>query len=199
MADLTTGFRFIPGAAALLGGVVATVLAVSAAQADIYKYIDSDGVLHFTNVPISSGYELFIKENPPETDSFSDKYDFYIVQASRAHDIDFSLLKAIIKAESNFNPKAVSHKGAKGLMQIMPSNYEHLKIEDPFDPRQNIMGGAHYLKRLLQQFDGKLPLALAAYNAGPGAVDRYNNRIPPYPETENYIKRVMNFYHRLNR
>jgi soluble lytic murein transglycosylase-like protein len=201
MDGLATKIRYRLGTTLFfwVATVMVLVLTAPAVRADIYKFIDSQGVLHFTNVPISSGYELFIKEKPQETESFSDKYDFYIIQASRAHNIDFSLLKAVIKAESNFNPKAVSHKGAKGLMQIMPGNYKKLEIEDPFDPHQNIMGGARYLKLLLQQFEGKLPLALAAYNAGPGAVGRYNNRIPPYPETQNYIKRVMNFYHLLSR
>ncbi len=163
--------------------------------ADIYKYIDSNGVLHFTNVPVTSDYTVFVKERPLDTDIYysSDKYDRVISRASKKHGIDFPLLKAMIKVESNFNPKAVSKKGAKGLMQIMPMNYKTLNIKDPFNPWENIMGGTRYFKQLLNRFDGKLPLALAAYNAGPRTVERYK-MIPPYPETEKYVEKVMKYY-----
>ncbi len=180
-----------------------SALGASPAAADIYRYIDKNGVCHFTNVPVSSGYEIFIKEEPGGEDDgevyTSDKYDHFILQASRKHGLDFSLIKALIKVESNFNPKAVSRKGAKGLMQIMPENYSALNITDPFSPWENIMGGSCYLKEMLNRFDGNLSLALAAYNAGPGAVDQYNRMIPPYPETEDYVKKVLNYYHALNR
>ncbi|MFZ5571884.1 MAG: transglycosylase SLT domain-containing protein [Thermodesulfobacteriota bacterium] len=171
-------------------------------RADIYRYIDANGVSHFTNVPVSSGYEIFIKEEPAEEETVddyysTDKYDHLILQASRRHGLDFSLIKALIKVESNFNPRAISKKGAKGLMQIMPVNFDTLNISDPFSPWENIMGGTHYLKSMLTRFDGKLPLALAAYNAGPAAVDLYK-RIPPYPETEDYVRKVMNYYHAMN-
>lgn len=163
-------------------------------RADIYKYIDSNGVLHFTNIPISSGYQLYIKEKPKETMASSDDtFDHYISEASRHYGLDFFLIKAMIKVESGFNPKAVSKKGAKGLMQIMPFNFDRLHVIDPFDPKENIMGGAMYIKQLLLQYKGRLPLALAAYNAGPNAVNRYK-RIPPYRETENYVKKVMKHY-----
>lgn len=162
--------------------------------ADIYKYIDSNGVLHFTNIPISSGYQLYIKEKPKETmGSSDDTFDHYISEASRHYGLDFFLIKAMIKVESGFNPKAVSKKGAKGLMQIMPFNFDRLQVIDPFDPKENIMGGAMYIKQLLLQYKGRLPLALAAYNAGPNAVNRYK-RIPPYRETKNYVKKVMKHY-----
>jgi len=169
-------------------------------RADIYKYIDSEGVLHFTNMPTSSGYELYIKEHPEKDlePDVSDKYDRFIRVASEKHGIDFFLVKAMIKAESDFNPWAVSRKGAMGLMQIMPYNFDILKINDPFDPWENIRGGTRYLKFLMNRFDGKLPLALAAYNAGPGVVDKYNS-IPPYSETENYVNKVMKFYNQLSR
>ena len=172
---------------------------ISILHADIYRYIDSNGVLHFTNVPVSSGYQLYIEEHP-ERDSkpkVLDKYDRLIRFASKRHGIDFLLVKAMIKAESNFDPWAVSGKGAMGLMQIMPHNFNLLKINDPFNPRENILGGTRYLKALMKRFDGKLPLALAAYNAGPSVVDRYR-RIPPYTETENYVKKVMMFYNQLS-
>jgi soluble lytic murein transglycosylase-like protein len=174
-------------------------------HADIYKYIDSKGVLHFTNMPTSSGYEIYIKEkpdineNPEKTSVFfvSSAYDDFIKQACETHGIDVFLVKAMIKVESDFNNWAISKKGAKGLMQIMPDNYKKLKIENPFNPWENIMGGTKYMKMMMERFDGKLPLALAAYNAGPTVVDRFNS-IPPYSETENYVKKVMEYYNLLN-
>lgn len=167
----------------------------SPALADIYMYIDSMGVLHFTNTPTSSDYKLYIKERPkprppPHT---TKKFDPFIREASDKHGIEFYLLKALIKVESDFNPTAVSRSGALGLMQIMPDNVEAFNIKDPFDPWQNIMGGAGYLRQLLQRFDGKLPLALAAYNAGPTVVEQFR-RVPPFKETEEYVKKVMTYY-----
>lgn len=161
-------------------------------HADIYKYVDEEGVLHFTNVPTSSGYKLFMRENPSKKTNIysSSKYDHLISEASIKHGVSFNLLKALIKVESNFNPKAVSKAGAMGLMQIMPGNFDALKITNPFNPRENILGGTLYLKQLIIRFDGKLPLALAAYNAGPNTVERYK-RIPPIKETENYVKKIM--------
>ena len=125
-----------------------------------------------------------------------DKYDHFIMAASERHGIEFPLLKAIIKAESDFNPKAVSKKGAKGLMQIMPFNFKALKINDPFDPWENIMGGTTYFKQLLDRFEGKLKLALAAYNAGPQRVEE-SGSIPPIKETEEYVRRVIKYYRSL--
>ena len=163
------------------------------AYADIYMYIDSNGVLHFTNAPTTSQYRLYIKERPNRTES-SNAYDSLIGEASQLFDLSFSLLKAMIKVESNFDSKAVSKSGAMGLMQIMPKNIKILKIRDPFDPRDNIMGGATYLKEMIERFNGRLPLALAAYNAGPSTVARYN-AIPPIKETEDYVKKVMKYFY----
>jgi hypothetical protein len=164
-------------------------------KADIYKYIDSNGVLHFTNMPVSNDYHVFVRERPSKSLILysSEKFDRYISQASKKYMIDFPLLKAVIKVESDFNPRATSKKGAKGLMQIMPQNYKTLNIKDPYNPRENIMGGARYLRRLMNKYNGRLPLALAAYNAGPSTVDRYR-RIPPYKETKNYVEKVMKYY-----
>ena len=169
--------------------------AVSPLYADIYTYIDSQGVLHFTNVPTSSNYELYIRERParPLNSYTTDQYDHLIATASKKHGIAFALLKALIKIESDFNPLAISSAGAKGLMQIMPDNIKALKIKNPFNPWENIMGGSRYLKQLIKRFDGKLPLALAAYNAGPNIVERYQ-RIPPFKETEDYVEKVMKYY-----
>jgi soluble lytic murein transglycosylase-like protein len=165
------------------------------AQADIYIYIDSNGVMHFTNTPTSSNYKVFMRETPsrPRTSPNSANYDDIIALAAETTGLSFSLLKAVIHVESYFNPRAVSKKGALGLMQIMPGNLNSLQITDPFDPQENVMGGARYLKSMLEQFDGQLPLALAAYNAGPTAVIRYND-IPPFPETKDYVQKVMRFF-----
>jgi len=164
-------------------------------HADIYMYRDQNGVFHFTNVPTSPKYQLFLKERDPEPSNTRSTtcYDHLITQASALHGVSFSLLKAVIKAESGFNPKAVSKKGAMGLMQIMPDNFKMLNISDPFDPWENIMAGSQYLKEMLNRYKGTLRLALAAYNAGPGAVDQYNG-IPPYPETQQYIQQVLKYY-----
>jgi soluble lytic murein transglycosylase len=166
-------------------------------EADIYRYIDENGVMHFTNVPTSSiqNYKLFLKEKPQITHRYSTKkYDELISDASERHGVSFSLLKAIIKAESDFDPHAVSKKGATGLMQIMPENFKPLGIRDPFDPWENINAGARYFKQMYDRFKGKLALSLAAYNAGPTAVDRYKT-IPPYEETEEYVRRVLKYYY----
>jgi soluble lytic murein transglycosylase-like protein len=164
--------------------------------ADIYMYLDSDGILHFTNTPTSSHYKLYIKEKPKKSaaEAAMDRYDHIIEEAAYISGTSFALIKAMIRAESNFDPTAVSKKGAKGLMQIMPKNYDALNIDDPFDPRENIIGGSMYIQQMLDRYDGKLPLALAAYNAGPAAVDR-SRGIPPIKETEEYVKKVMNYYY----
>ncbi len=175
----------------------------TSAYADIYKYIDKEGVIHFTNVPTNPSYDyrVFIKDNQKQTSKprlslySSNAYDHMITEASKKHGVSFPLLKAVIKAESDFDPNAVSSAGALGLMQIMPENVKAFNMKDPFDPGENILAGTRYFKKLLERFDGKLDLALAAYNAGPGTVDSCKG-IPPYKETEDYIERVMKyFYH----
>lgn len=120
-----------------------------------------------------------------------------VEQASRAHGVDGALVHAVIFAESSYDPKAVSPAGASGLMQLMPGTARHYGVEDLFDPEQNVHGGVRHLKGLLDRFDGDLELALAAYNAGAGAVIRAGNRVPPYPETARYVPRVLGHYHRL--
>ncbi|MEJ2099881.1 MAG: lytic transglycosylase domain-containing protein, partial [Desulfobacterales bacterium] len=152
---------------------------ISSVHADIYMYIDENGVMHFTNTPTSNqhDYKVYIKERASISAKFSttDKYDHFISDASREFGVDSRLLKAMIKAESDFDPRAISKKGAMGLMQIMPENFKMLNLRNPFDPWENIKAGARYFKALHERFNGKLALSLAAYNAGPTAVDRYKN------------------------
>lgn len=177
--------------------LLASIVLVFPVQADIFRYLDENGVMHFTNAPTSSiqKYRLFLKEKPVITRRYStEKYDNLISDASERYDVSFPLLKAIIKAESDFDPLVVSKKGATGLMQIMPQNFKSLGIKDPFDPWQNINAGARYFKQMFDRFNGKLSLSLAAYNAGPTAVDRYKT-IPPYEETEEYVRRVLKYYY----
>lgn len=177
---------------------VSIVLLAPGALADIYRYIDENGVMHFTNAPTSSSreFKLFLKERRQSAPSWyhSEKYDDQITKASERFGVSFPLLKAIIKAESDFDAQAVSKKGAMGLMQIMPQNFKPLGLKDPFDPTQNINAGARYFRQLYDRFNGKLALSLAAYNAGPTAVDRYQT-IPPYEETEEYVRRVLRYYY----
>lgn len=184
----------MPAAVAL---ILLLMQAAAPVFADIYMYLDSDGILHFTNTPTSSHYKLYIKEKPkkiPDAQGTTSKYDHIISEAAYTSGISFALIKAMIQVESNFDPAAVSHKGAVGLMQIMPDNLDAFEIEDPFDPRENIMGGSLYFRRLMARYEGQLPLALAAYNAGPTMVDRYRG-VPPIRETEEYVKKVMKYYY----
>ena len=183
--------------------IITLFVCIPSARSDIYVYRDNTGVRHFTNTPTSPKYRLYMKNIPVRyfesnlggrfsTNFNPDQYDHLILKASLAHDIDFSLLKSIIKVESNFDCYAVSQKGAKGLMQIMPENFSFLNIRNPFDPEENIMGGTLYFKQMLEKFN-KIELALAAYNAGPSMVGKYNG-IPPISETKGYIKKVMSHY-----
>lgn len=169
----------------------------SLCHADIYKYVDAEGVIHLTNVPTESNvpYVLVMKEKRVIIQLGGDvsSYDDLITRTSEKYKVDPALVKAVIKAESNFNHKAVSPVGAKGLMQLMPSTAAALQVKDSFHPENNIDGGVRYLRYLMNLFNGNLPLVLAAYNAGENAVIRYNYSIPPYRETQTYVKRVLNY------
>jgi soluble lytic murein transglycosylase-like protein len=170
----------------------------AAGYADIYKYVDDEGVIHLTNVPTDSNlpYVLLIREKrvhfSTNISQNITKYDSLIMQSCEKYKMDPALIKAVIKAESNFNHQAVSPKGARGLMQLMPATASALQVQDAFHPQSNVEGGVRYLRYLLNLFKGDLQLALAAYNAGEGAVLRYGD-IPPFQETRTYVQRVMNY------
>ncbi|MBI5232862.1 MAG: lytic transglycosylase domain-containing protein [Deltaproteobacteria bacterium] len=170
-----------------------------AAQADIYRHIDKDGVVHFTNVPTKGDYSWVMPEKrevsyiSPVGGSEIYRYAGIIEKASEKHGVDPMLVRAIIKAESDFDPYAVSEDGATGLMQLMPETARLMGVSNIMDPAQNIEGGVKYLRRLLTQFNWNIKYALAAYNAGENSVLKYAG-IPPYPETVEYVRRVLGYY-----
>ncbi len=170
------------------------------AKADIYTYVDENGVRHYSNVPTSARYRYESPEMGFDTavHGSPDRFDSYIRTAASSYGLEFSLVKAIVCVESNFNPTAVSRAGAIGLMQIMPANFKDFQLHDPYNPRANIIAGARYFKSLLNRFGNNLKLSLAAYNAGPATVERFNG-VPPYAETQNYINQVMAQYSRFKK
>lgn len=166
-------------------------------SADVYRYVDKNGVWHFTNIKNDSRYRIYIrtpKETPTE---YIEKYAGMIKQASRRFGIEPSLIKAVIKAESDFDHRAISHKGAQGLMQLMPNTAEAMDVDNPFNPEENIFGGTQYLSVLLKRFNNNKRLALAAYNAGPEKVESYRG-VPPYKETRMFVKKVFHYYRLYN-
>ncbi len=179
-----------------------TVTAVSHVPAgDIYRFEDDEGVLHFTDTPNDHRFKIFIRDLKKEKklrtafhlaryDRNPGEFEPIITQCSTDYGVERSLVKAVIHAESAYNPQAVSPKGARGLMQLMPGTAQDLKVMDSFNPRENIRGGVKYLRFLLDTFRGDVPMALAAYNAGLSKVARYGG-IPPYEETRNYVSRVL--------
>lgn len=175
---------------------VCIILWANTASADenIYRYRDDNGVWHFTNINSDRRYKLYKKyrDNPM---LFIHDYGSLINQASEKFGVETSLIKAVIRAESSFNPKATSSDGSQGLMQLMPGTADDLEVDDAYDPEENIFGGTKYLSILLGRFKNNIRLALAAYNAGPESVDKYNG-VPPFQETKTYIKRVLEYYNK---
>ena len=193
-------FRRAPAWALILGALGFVAAAGSdAAAADIYRSVGSDGVISFSTKK-QSGSQLYAKgrANParmPGDDSparFS-RYDLHIREAAALYQIPAELVRAVIRVESDFDPRAVSPKNARGLMQMIPGTAERMMVTDAFDPRENIFGGTRYLRVLANLFNGDIQLTIAAYNAGEGAVIRYGG-IPPYQETQAYVAKVLGNY-----
>lgn len=180
------------------------------ALANIYAYTASDGTVSLSNVPGDGRYTLLVTAEDGRSAAAAAidlskqplnmvnkvLYDMAVDEVARTYGLESALLHAVISVESRYSPKAVSKKGAAGLMQLMPVITKHYGVADPLDPVQNLHGGARYLRDLLKIYNNDTSLALAAYNAGQGAVTKYGNRIPPYRETMNYVPRVLGFYRR---
>lgn len=173
------------------------------ASAEIYMYKDSRGRLHFSNAPADPGYQRYTAsaaylpgfrsfgyQDSVEARTRRKAFDGIIADAAARHDVDPALVKAVIRTESDFVPYARSPKGALGLMQLMPATARLHNVWSVFDPAQNIEGGVRHLRLLLDQYNGNVRLALAAYNAGDGAVSRHGG-VPPFPETIDYLQRVL--------
>jgi soluble lytic murein transglycosylase-like protein len=194
---------------ALLLQVLSVHIPKAHSQQQIYVIKEKDGSLLFSTRAPKDGRsaEVFSAKGARYSYSqergfggrlFVDRYRNEILRAAKQHGVDAALIRAVIHAESAFDPKAVSPKGAVGLMQIMPDNFKMLALSKPHDPADNIMAGTKFLAQLIDQYAGNLTLSLAAYNAGPGAVNRYGG-VPPYRETTQYVRRVMHFYARYQR
>lgn len=187
-------FGLILLASPLLAVGGALVAGPALAGGTIWTYTDDDGVVHFTNIPPDRRYIPiatgdFTRQSRMPQDW---KYDGLIGLTAREHAVQPALVKAVIRAESNFDAEAVSRVGAQGLMQLMPRTAAELGVRDPFHPTDNVRGGTAYLRQMLDRY-GNVEHALAAYNAGPTAVDRYGG-IPPYRETRAYVRRVLAYY-----
>jgi soluble lytic murein transglycosylase-like protein len=200
--------------------VVVLLLAVivAPARADVWTYTDRDGVIHFTNIPEKTRgdrrWKVLYKTGPgkaaairgscatcdlvPARDRSASRYRRYddlIAEAIELYQLPEALVRAVIKVESDYDPRVVSRVGASGLMQLMPSTAKTHRIEDVFDPRSNIMGGCRQLRLLANKYQGDLVLTLAAYSAGPGAVAKYGG-LPPYETTQRYVRMVLKEYYR---
>ena len=195
------GFKFALFLVALL-----TAGAVGA-HTRIYTYVDADGVKHFTDVPDDNRYKLLILDRHELTQSGDHysapllaraaQYDSIIERAAVSAAVEPNLLRAVIVVESGFNSRAVSKRGAVGLMQLMPATASRFGVSDLYDPKQNVHAGASYLKFLMDRFGHDVRLALAAYNAGEDAVERNGGRIPPFTETMAYVPKVLKIYRML--
>ncbi len=198
--------------AVILGSSLALVTAAGA-SADIYQCKRADGSLHYTNAKrASKGCRVIVRGSRKAAPSVktpahkaspslgksgsrdAHRYDGLISEAASLYHLPESFIRAVMRVESNFNPDVVSHAGAMGLMQLMPRTARSMGVTDPFEPRQNVLGGARYLRILANRFSGDLILTVAAYNAGEGAVQKHNG-IPPYEETQRYVRRVLKHYY----
>jgi len=165
----------------------ASMKAARSAAAEVSEYIGKESN--------QSANARIVAANSRFTEATQEDIDAAIAQAAARHNVDPNLVRAVVKVESNFNPNAVSRKGAMGLMQLMPSTARSLNVKNPFDPEQNIDAGVRHLKKLLENYGGDVKLTLAAYNAGAGAVAR-SSGVPHYAETQNYVRRIENLYRR---
>jgi len=184
-----------------IGGALMVGQLAAPVHADIYMYRDTRGLLHFSNAPSEPQYQKYYlpdysnwsRSRLGRTDGARRKaFDNIIRDAAQRHQVDTALVKAVIRAESDFVPRAVSPKGALGLMQLMPATARLHNVWRVFEPRENVEGGVTHLRYLLDRYGGNLKLALAAYNAGEKAVDAHGG-VPPYPETWEYLSRVLRF------
>jgi len=185
---------------------VLLALPLSAGADAIYRYVEKDGTIIYTNVPPAGSKRAKTlkgtftqapakntpvvgrRRTPPDLDP-------HITAAALRYRIPPALVRAIMHTESNFNPNALSHKGASGLMQLMPATASDMYVKDIFDERDNIEGGVRYLRVLANMFDGDMVKMIAAYNAGPEAVKRYGGKVPPYEETQGYVRKVLKLYY----
>lgn len=174
------------------------VITATPAAAEIYTFIDAKGTVHFSNAPNDARFNnknqvAYLRKYRKQADIR--EYDYFIRESAEKYALDPHLVKAVVEAESNFDSYAVSHRGARGLMQLMPATAGDLQVKNSFNARQNIDGGCRYLRRMLDMFSGNVHLALAAYNAGPSNVKKYKS-IPPFAETKNYVRSVLQKYRR---
>jgi len=188
----------------LAGFSVALLLAAATARADIYSFVDENGVTHFTNVPDDARFQVLLHSAPEVSEAGSRiseamlarsaEYDSIIEMAAEQSSVQPELLRAVIVVESGFDPDALSKAGARGLMQLMPATARAYGVRDAADPSQNVHAGARYLRDLLNRYENDLELVLAAYNAGEAAVERYGRTIPPFKETRRYVPKVLRVY-----
>ena len=190
----TIQMAYFSRTAALFSIAATLLLTALPSRADVYQYIDANGTISLTNVPNDPRYRRVIAELPRSRTIISDgELEPVIARHSRVHRLHPALIRAVIKTESDFDPQAVSRAGAIGLMQLMPQTAVRLDVRDSYNPDENIGGGTKYLRQLLDRFNGNLPLALAAYNAGEHAGERYQG-LPPIPETRQYVQKVLRYY-----
>jgi soluble lytic murein transglycosylase-like protein len=190
----------------LLTGALCMAVAVPSARADVWKFVDRDGVVHLSDRPMGPGSELLVRGKkrikdrnaarsraPRYLEDNQKRYTYLIDRVARELSLDRNLIHAVVRVESAYDPLAVSRAGAVGLMQLMPETAKRYGVRDSRNPTQNLYAGVLHLRNLIQQFNDVV-LALAAYNAGENAVIGYGYKVPPYPETQNYVRKVLAFY-----